>query len=116
MVQLFATPWTGARQAPLSMEFSRQEFWSAQPIPSPGDLPDPGIEPRSPTLQTDSLPSEPPELKESRESDMGGETVKPGLHLHQPHTLPLRVLLVSQWMFPDEAAITKFKTRRIQRD
>ena len=42
------------------MEFSRQEYWSGQPFPSPGDVPDPGIEPRSPTLQVDSLPSEPP--------------------------------------------------------
>ena len=54
------TPWTVVRQAPLCMEFSRQEHWSGQPFPSPGDLPDPGIEPRSPILQTDSLPSEPP--------------------------------------------------------
>ena len=49
-VQLFATPWTVAHQAPLSMEFSRQEYWSGLPFPSPGDLPDPGIEPRSPAL------------------------------------------------------------------
>ena len=47
-------------QAPLSMGFSRQERWSGLPVPSPGDLPDPGIEPRSPALQGDSLPSEPP--------------------------------------------------------
>ena len=59
-VQLFATPWTVAYQAPLSMEFSRQEYWSGLPFPSPGDLPDPGIEPGSPTLQADALPSEPP--------------------------------------------------------
>ena len=45
---------------PLSMEFSRQEYWSGLPFPSPGDLPDPGIESRSPALQVDSLPSEPP--------------------------------------------------------
>ena len=43
-VQLFATPWTVARQAPLSMEFSRQEYWSGLPFPSPGDVPDPGTE------------------------------------------------------------------------
>ena len=49
-----------ARQASLSMEFSRQEYWSGLPFPSAGDLPNPGIEPRSPTLQADSLPSEPP--------------------------------------------------------
>ena len=49
-VRLFATPWTIAYQAPPSMGFSRQEYWSGLPFPSPGDLPDPGIEPRSPTL------------------------------------------------------------------
>ena len=59
-VWFFATPWSVACQAPLSMEFSRQEYWSGLPRPSPGNLPDPGIEPRSPTLQADSLPSEPP--------------------------------------------------------
>ena len=48
-------------QAPLSMEFSRQEYWSGLPFPSPGDLPDLGIEPSSPALQADSLPSEQPE-------------------------------------------------------
>ena len=55
-IQQFA--WTLACQAPLSMEFSRQEHWSGLPFPSPGDLPDPGIESRSPALQADSLPSE----------------------------------------------------------
>ena len=59
-VRLFATPWTIAYQAPLSMGFSRQECWSGLPFPSPGDLPDPGIEPGSPALQADALPSEPP--------------------------------------------------------
>ena len=59
-VRLFATPWTVARQAPLSMGFSRQEYWSGLPFPSPGDLPNPGIEPGSPALQTDALSSEPP--------------------------------------------------------
>ena len=54
-VQLFATPWTVAHQAPLSMGFSRQEYWSGLPFPSRGDLPDPGIEPGSPALQADSL-------------------------------------------------------------
>ena len=49
-VRLFATPWTVTYQAPLSMEFSRQEYWSGLPFPSPGDLPDPGIEPRSSAL------------------------------------------------------------------
>ena len=58
-VQLFATPWTVAHQAPLSMGFSRQEYWSELPFPSPGDLPDPGIKPRSPALEADALTSEP---------------------------------------------------------
>ena len=59
-VRLFATPWTVAHQAPLSMGFSRQEYWSGLPFPSPGDLPNPGIEPMSPALQADALTSEPP--------------------------------------------------------
>ena len=59
-VRLFATRWTVAHQAPPSMGFSRQEYWSGLPFPSPGDLPDPGIEPRSPALQGDALTSEPP--------------------------------------------------------
>ena len=57
-VRLFETPWTVARQTPLSIEFSRKEYWSGLPIPIPGDLLDPGIEPEfpaSPVLQTDSL-------------------------------------------------------------
>ena len=65
---LFVTPWTVARQSmeysvqriPLSMEYSRQEYWSGYPFPSAGDLPDPGIEPRSPALQADSSLPEPP--------------------------------------------------------
>ena len=51
-------PWTVACQAPLPMGFSRQEYWSGLPFPSPGDLPDPGIEPESPALQADDLPTE----------------------------------------------------------
>ena len=61
-VRLFATLWTAAHQAvahqaPLSMGFRRQEYWSGLPFPSPGDLPNPGIKPRPPALQADSLPS-----------------------------------------------------------
>ena len=59
-VRLFATPWTIAYQAHLSMEFSREEYWSGLPFPSPGDLPEPGIEPGSPAFQADGLTSEPP--------------------------------------------------------
>ena len=58
-VQLFVTPWTVARQVPLSMGFSRQEYWCGLPFPSPGDLPNPGTEPAppgTPALQVDSLP------------------------------------------------------------
>ena len=67
-VRLFATPWTVAYQASRSMGFSRQEYWNGLPFPSPGDLPNPGIEPGSPALQTDALPSEP----------LGKPTVKTG--------------------------------------
>ena len=59
-VRLFVTPWTVAYQAPPYMGFSRQEYWSGLPFPSLGDLPEPGLEPGSPALQTDALPSEPP--------------------------------------------------------
>ena len=59
-VRLFATLWTVAGQAPLSMGFPRQEYWSGLPFPSPGDLPNLGIKPESPTSRADSLLSEPP--------------------------------------------------------
>ena len=59
-VRLLVTPWTVAHQAPPSMGFSRQEYRSGLPFPSPGDRPNPGIEPRSPALQADALTSEPP--------------------------------------------------------
>ena len=60
LCRLFVSPWTVAHQAPLSMGFSRQEYWNGLPFPSPGDLPDPGIKSGSPALHTDSLPTEPP--------------------------------------------------------
>ena len=59
-VRLFVTPWTVAHQAPPSMGFYRQKYWSGLPFPSPGDLPDPGIKPRSPALRAEALTSEPP--------------------------------------------------------
>ena len=59
-VQLFATLWTAAFQSLPSMGFSRQQYWSGLPFPSPGDLPDPGMESRSPALQADASTSEPP--------------------------------------------------------
>ena len=58
-VQLFATPWTVAHQAPVSMGFSREEYWKGVPFTPPGDLPNPGIEPRAPSLQAHSLAAEP---------------------------------------------------------
>ena len=61
MCLTLAIPRTVARQAPLSMAFSRQEYWSGLPFPSPGDLPNPGIEPSSPTMQADALLTELPE-------------------------------------------------------
>ena len=69
-VRLFATPWTVAHQAPPSMGFSRHEYWSGLPFLSPGDLPDPEIEPRSPPLWADALSSEPPG-NPTRESHQG---------------------------------------------
>ena len=59
-VKVYSDSWTVAHQAPPSMGFSRREYWSGLPFPSPGDLPNPGIEPRSPTLQADALTSDPP--------------------------------------------------------
>ena len=59
-VRVFVTPWTVVRQTLLSMGFSRQEYWNELPFPSPGDLNNPGIKAKSPALQVDSLPSEPP--------------------------------------------------------
>ena len=66
-VWLFVTSWTVAYQASQSLGFSRQEYWSGLPFPSPGDLPNPGIEPRSPKLQADALLSEPPERHNTQE-------------------------------------------------
>ena len=59
-VQLFVNPWTIARQAPLSMEYSRQEYWTGLPFPTPGNLPDPGIKPESPALAGRFYAPEPP--------------------------------------------------------
>ena len=78
-VWLFATPWTVAYQAPSSMGFSRQEYWSGLPFPSPGDLPDPGIEPGSPAFQADALTSEPPGKPIWKKKKMWGDTDSKGL-------------------------------------
>ena len=80
-VQLFATPWTVAHQASPSMGFSRQEYWSGLPFPSPGDLPNPGIEPESPALEADALTSEPP---------------------GKPKNTGVGSLFLLQWIFPTQ--------------
>ena len=75
-VRLFVTLWAVAHQAPLFMEFSRQEYWNGLPFPSPGNLSDPGIEPESPVVQVDSLPSELPG-KPSRSQKRQGNRLSP---------------------------------------
>ena len=80
-VRLFVTPWTVAHQAPPSMGFSRQEYWSGLPFPSPGDLSDPGIEPRSPALQADALSSEPP----------GKPDTEPLAKIHEPYSSTMKI-------------------------
>ena len=67
------SPWTVARQASLSMGFSRQEYWSGLPFPSPGDCPNSWIKPGSPTLKADALPSE---LPGNLEEEIGSGTLK----------------------------------------
>ena len=84
-VQFFATPWTVACQPPLSMGFSRQEYWSGLTFPSPEDLPDPEIKPGCPALQADSLPSEPP-----REAHFSTYYV-PDFTIHQTFKIHLEV-------------------------
>ena len=81
-----ATPWTVSYQAPPSMGFSRQKCWSGLPFPSPGDLPNPGIEPGSPALWADALPSEPP-----------GKSPPRGPYL-SPNSLKTCGLLGSSWL------------------
>ena len=77
VMSYFVTPWTVARQAPLSMGFSRQEYWSGLPSPPPGDHSNPGIKPRSPTLQVDFLPSEPP--RKLKNTGVGTLSLLPGI-------------------------------------
>ena len=81
-VQVFETPWMVAYQAPRSMGFSRQEYWSGLPFPTPGELPNPGIEPGSLALQTDALLSEPLEGQRRKNS-----TLKPGKNRPQTRDL-----------------------------
>ena len=83
------TPWTIACQAPLSIEFSRQEYWSGLPFPSPGDLPNLGIQPGSPSLQDNSLPSE-PSGKPDRGGGGGGGGEGGGVLSKEPGPAPAR--------------------------
>ena len=95
--QLFATPWTVAYQAPPSVGFSRQEYWSGLPCPSPGELSDPGIEPRSPASQADALPSELPGKPNSENQWMwlyhirpswGAMALRQSCHMHSLRKVP----------------------------
>ena len=95
---LFAVPWTIAYQAPPSVEFSRQEYWSGLPFPSPWDFPDPRIEPWSPELQEDTLPSEPPR-KPIKETTCDGETWAGSLSWEDPWR---REWLLTPVLFPGE--------------
>ena len=109
-VQLFATALIVAHKAPPSMGFSRQEYWSGLPFPCPGDLPDPGIEPRSPTLQADALPSEPPgkladgdyshEIKRCLLLGRKVVTNLDSIFKSRDITLPTKVRLVKAMVFP----------------
>ena len=101
--RLFATPQTVAHQGPVSMEFSRQEYWSGLPCPLPGDLPDPGIEPASPALHADSLLSEPPEkptLKQCTQNPIHSKALCRSSNLRgvlvRPTCLILKSLLKSE--------------------
>ena len=128
-VRLLATPRTVAYQASLSMGFSRQEHWNGLPFPSPGDLPDPGIEPRSPTLQADALPSEPPgkladgdyshEIKGCLLLGKKAMTNLDSILKSTDITLPTKVCLVKAMVFPvvmygcESWTIKKAEHRRI---
>ena len=85
----FVSPWTVALQAPLFMEFSSQEYWSGLPFPSPGNLPNPGIEPTSPALQVDSL------LLSHQGSPMSALLSSEIIHVHLPPHPPTQYLLFS---------------------
>ena len=91
-VRLFGTPWTVAYQAPPSMGFSKQEYWNGLPFPSPGDLPNPGIEPRSPAFQADTLTSEPP----GKPQIIVIETGRTGWHRRESKYVLILLLLIEE--------------------
>ena len=97
-VQLFATPRTVARKAPLSMGFSKQEYWSGLPRPPPGDLPNPGTEPRSLTLQADSLPSGSPTVNNYIPTEKKKKKKDPGTTLSRELDTAFPPLL--NWCLP----------------
>ena len=97
---LFANSWTAAHQAPLSMGFSRQEYWSGLPFPSPGDLPYPGIEPGSPALQADSLLPESP--GKSQVSVLKTDTPR------GKFTCPIYMQISRVWLGPNSISSTTF--------
>ena len=108
-VQLFATPWTIAHQTPLSIEFSRQEYWSWLPFLCPGHLPYPGIKPRSPPLQADSLLSEPPGKSKGRETrdqiaNIHWIIEKAG-KFQKKHLLLLHWLCESLWLYRSQQTV-----------
>ena len=112
MPNSFETLWTVAHQAPLSMGFLRQKYWGGLPFPSPGDLPDPGLEPMSPALQVDSLPAEPQEKPMDRGAwwDIvpGVARVRHDLATRSPELLSKLELVFSN---PAAALLTKFRLR-----
>ena len=102
-VQCYATPWTVAHQAPPSMGFSRREYWSGLPFPSPEDLPNPGIEPRSPALRADALTSEPPWIRVGELDSVNHYIYHCGQESLRRHGVALRVnksLKCSTWVQP----------------
>ena len=114
-VWLFAALWTVACQAPLFMGFSRQEYWSGLPFPSPGDLPDPGIEAGSPTLQADSSPSEPPGKTRSLRKLLHwiGDTIQPSHSLLSLSSCPQSFLALGSfpmsWLFISVAKVLELQ-------
>ena len=111
-----ATPWAVAHQAPVSLEFSRQEYWSGLSFPSPGDLPDPRIAPRSPASQGDSLASEPPGPRWKESACNAGD---PGSILDQEDPLKKGMVTHSSilaWRIPGTEEPGGLQSMGLQRD